>query len=343
MTNPKAENLIIIGAGPAGLTAALYAGRAGLSPLVLAGSPSQSQILLTSEIENFPALEAESGFHLIEKLKKQAKSFGARIEEKNVTRVNFKKKPFEIYAEKSYLAKSVIIATGAKAIWLGLESEARLRGKGVSVCATCDGFFFRGQNVAVVGGGNAALQEALFLTKFVSRVYLIHRRDSFRATKILQERVFKNQKIEVVWNSTVTEVIGKDKVERIRLKPDKTLKVSGLFVAIGHKPSTDLFLGQIKMDKRGHILTSADLALAKMKIEVNAANQGATETERETIKEINYLLKEFDFNYRFMTSVRGVFAAGDCVDHDYRQASTASGAGAAAALEVEKWLEGSNG
>ncbi len=231
MINSKVENLIIIGAGPAGLTAAIYAGRAGLNPLVLAGSPSQSQILLTPEIENFPGMEAESGFHLIEKLKKQAERFGARVEEKNVAKVNFKKKPFEIYITGTidsvaalppasalpdkpamravgspsaratyradhYLTKSVIIATGAKALWLGLKSEARLRGKGVSVCATCDGFFFRGKNVAVIGGGNTALQEALFLTKFASKVYLIHRRDSFRATKIIQERVFKNPKIE---------------------------------------------------------------------------------------------------------------------------------------------------
>jgi len=346
MKNSSVENVIIIGGGIAGLSAAVYTARAELNPLVISGFPSLSQLTYTSEIENFPGIEKISGSELVERIKKQATKFGARIIDKVVTEVNFKKNPLEIYVSDTkapYQTKATIIATGAKAMWLGLESEQRLRGQGVSSCATCDGFFFRGKIVAVVGGGDAAFEEALFLTKFASKVYLIHRRDTFRASKIMQNRVFKNEKIEVIKNAVIEEVLGQERVEGIRLKVEneevKTLHLSGLFVAIGHKPDTDIFLGQLELDERGHILVSMNMALEKVRRQVSLIDRQTTEIDREKIKELTFNLRKFDFNYRFATSVKGVFACGDCVDHDYRQASTASGMGVAAALEVEKWLE----
>ncbi|MFA6081335.1 MAG: thioredoxin-disulfide reductase [Patescibacteria group bacterium] len=293
------ENVIIIGGGPAGLSAAIYLARADLKPLIFAGSPPGGQLTLTSEVENFPGFESILGSELIEKMRNQAKKFGAKIVDENVLTVDFSNGTHKTnLTNKTYLSKSIIIATGAKALWLNLPSETRLRGKGVSACATCDGFFFRGKKVAVVGGGDTALEEALTLTKFAEKVYIIHRRDFFRASKIMQERVKENKKIEIIWNSSVEEILGELRVEGIRVK-DKTLKVDGVFVAIGHKPDTDLFKGKVEVDEKGYI-------------------------------------KIFE---RRSTSVKGVFVAGDCADPYYRQAITAAGTGVEAALEVEKYLE----
>ena len=333
------ENVIIIGGGPAGLSAAIYLARADLNPLVFAGSPPGGQLTLTSEVENYPGFESILGPELIEKMRNQAKKFGARIVDENVLKIDFAKKPFEIMGSvPNFLSssgnppplgvsqvaknsspspiksKSIIIATGAKALWLNLPSETRLRGHGVSACATCDGFFFRDKTVAVVGGGDTALEEALTLTKFAKKIYIIHRRDFFRASKIMQERVGvgldrpvqKNEKIEIIWNAAVEEIMGEKRVEGIRIKnvgvdrdrPKREIKLDGVFIAIGHKPDTELFINKIELDVKGYIVVN-----------------------------------------RSMTSVSGIFAAGDCVDHVYRQAVTAAGTGVEAALEVERYLE----
>ena len=304
------ENVIIIGGGPAGLSAAIYLARADLKPLVFAGSPPGGQLTLTSVVENYPGFESILGAELIEKMRNQAKKFGARITDENVIEIDFSKageKTSAVFPLRSSTAevkaKSIIIATGAKALWLNLPSETRLRGKGVSACATCDGFFFREKTVAVIGGGDTALEEALTLTKFAKKVYIIHRRDFFRASKIMQERVLKNEKIEVIWNNQVEEILGEKKVEGIKIKnlkfEIKNLNLDGVFVAIGHKPDTDLFKGKVEVDEKGYI-------------------------------------KIFE---RRSTSVKGVFVAGDCADPYYRQAVTAAGTGVEAALEVERWLE----
>ncbi|RJQ37381.1 thioredoxin-disulfide reductase [Candidatus Microgenomates bacterium] len=298
------ENVIIIGGGPAGLSAAIYLARADLKPLVFAGSPPGGQLTLTSEVENYPGFESILGSELIEKMRNQAKKFGAKIMDENVQKIDLTKSTHKIYLTgKEYESRSVIIATGAKALWLNLPSETRLRGKGVSACATCDGFFFRGKTVAVVGGGDTALEEALTLTKFAKKVYIIHRRDFFRASKIMQERVLKNKHIEIIWNSTVEEILGEKKVEGIKIKDlklgIKDLLVDGVFVAIGHKPDTDLFKGHVELDEKGYIK----------------------------------ILE------RRKTSVKGVYVAGDCADPYYRQAITSAGTGVEAALEVERYLE----
>ncbi len=298
------ENVIIIGGGPAGLSAAIYLARADLKPLVFAGSPPGGQLTLTSEVENYPGFESILGSELIEKMRNQAKKFGAKIIDENVQKIDLTKSTHKIYLTgKEYESRSVIIATGAKALWLNLPSETRLRGKGVSACATCDGFFFRGKTVAVVGGGDTALEEALTLTKFAKKVYIIHRRDFFRASKIMQERVLKNKNIEIIWNSTVEEILGEKKVEGIKIKDlklgIKDLLVDGVFVAIGHKPDTDLFKGHVELDEKGYIK----------------------------------ILE------RRKTSVKGVYVAGDCADPYYRQAITSAGTGVEAALEVERYLE----
>jgi len=303
------ENVIIIGGGVAGLSAAIYTGRAGLKPLVIAGSPPGGQLSLTSEVENYPGFESILGAELVAKMRNQAIKLGTRIVDENVLNVDFSKKPFSVRVihESPLQAKSVIIATGAKALWLNLPSEQRLRGKGVSACATCDGFFFKNKIVAVIGGGDTALEEALTLTKFAEKVYLIHRRDFFRASKIMQDRVFSNKKIEVIWNAAVEEILGEKRVEGIKIKNQRSkiktttqnLNLEGVFIAIGHKPDTDLFKGQIELDEKGYV-----------KI-----------LERRS------------------TSVKGVFAAGDCADPYYRQAITAAGTGVEAALETERYLE----
>ncbi|MEX1052231.1 MAG: FAD-dependent oxidoreductase, partial [Patescibacteria group bacterium] len=286
----KVEDVIIIGSGPAGLAAAVYNSRASLNPLVFGGAPYGGQLMLTSDVENYPGFESVLGPELIEKMRAHAKKFGSNIIDKNITKVDFSKKPFELYSsEEKHLSKAVIITTGAKAIWLNLESETRLRGKGVSACATCDGFFFKDKEIAVVGGGDSAMEEALYLTKFASKIYIIHRRDEFRASQIMQDRVKKHPKIEILWNTEVEEVLGKEKVEGIKLKKTppvipaeagiqsgldphlhgddkvgsgddngavgddkkefRVLPVSGVFIAIGHKPDTDVFKGEIELDE----------------------------------------------------------------------------------------------
>jgi thioredoxin reductase (NADPH) len=383
------ENVVVIGGGPAGLSAAIYLARAGLSPLVFAGSPPGGQLTLTSEVENFPGYDSILGSELIEKMRKQAQRFGAKIVDENVFKVDFSKRPFEVFVSESTkifsqdqlasrlssgsvaprssspnegslrrsLAQTtnfrknfvsslaVIIATGAKALWLNVPGEQELRGKGVSACATCDGFFFKDKVVAAVGGGDTAMEEALTLTKFAKKVYIIHRRDSFRASKIMQERVFTNKKIEVIWNSVVEEILGNSKVEAIKVKSQNSkvrsesqkLEVDGVFVAIGHKPDTEIFAGQVELDERGYVITTQRLAMELAKL------KSKNEKIKMTIpnEKLEKIVDKFNFDYQMTTSVPGVFAAGDCVDYVYRQAATASGMGVSAALEVERWLESS--
>ena len=335
MSTSQPENIIIIGGGPAGLSAAVYAARAGLNPLVFAGSPPGGQLMLTTEVENFPGYTDVMGPELVEKIRTQATKFGTRVIDANITNVDFSQKPFKVTytGDKEVLAHVVIIATGAQALWLGLESEQRLRGRGVSACATCDGFFFRNKKVAVVGGGDTAMEEASTLTKFAEKVYLIHRRDSFRASKIMQERVLNNPKIEVIWNSRITEVLGENKVEGIQLEitsngktEEKKVELDGVFLAIGHKPDTEIFREQINVDEKGYIFTFAQLAEQYLK--------GTIDLSSEKINE----LRTKGPHFATCTSVLGVFAAGDCVDHTYRQAGTAAGMGIAAALDAEKYL-----
>lgn len=324
------ENVIIIGGGPAGMAASIYNARAGLNPLVVAGSPPGGQLTLTTEVENYPGFESILGSELIQKMRNHAEKFGVRFIDENVVKVDFSKQPFivETGRDRSLQSKSVIIATGAKALWLNLPSEQRLRGKGVSACATCDGFFFREKIVAVVGGGDTALEEALTLTNFAKKVYIIHRRGEFRASKIMQDRVFNNKKIEIVWNSQVEEVLGDVKVTGVRLKTNdgsKIIELDGLFIAIGHKPDTDIFKGQIELDSKGYIITVNRYLI-------------------DLVKDKNQQSKFGTWNlglgdYLTMTSVEGIFAAGDCVDYQYRQVATAVGMGVSAALEAERYLE----
>jgi len=338
------ENVIIIGGGPAGLSAAIYLARADLRPLVFAGSPPGGQLTLTSEVENYPGFESILGSELIEKMRNQAKKFGARIVDENVLRVDFSEPIKTVFVRRQSLikAQAVIIATGAKALWLNLPSETRLRGKGVSACATCDGFFFRGKTVAVIGGGDTALEEALTLTKFAKKVYIIHRRDFFRASKIMQERVGVGHarpvqnKIEIIWNSAVEEIIGEKIVEGIKIKKvgvernqsEQVIKVDGVFVAIGHKPDTDIFKEKVEMDNKGYILNTKRVGIENLNIE------NSLEIENLKLK-----IPKFNKNYSSQTSIPGVFAAGDCVDNIYQQAATSVGMGVEAALEVERYLE----
>ncbi len=301
------RELIIIGSGPAGLTAAIYTARANLHPLVIEGAAAGGQLMLTTEVENFPGFpEGIMGPQLMADFRSQAERFGAEFVTSDVDEVDFSSRPFRIrVAEQDHFAESVIISTGASAKMLGLDSESRLLGHGVSTCATCDGFFFRGQDIAIVGGGDSALEEARFLTRFANKVTLIHRRDELRASKIMQDQAHANPKIGFVWNTVVTDVIGDTRLERLALRNAVTgesseLPVAGLFVAIGHTPNTDLFVGKLALDENGYIETIA----------------GTTKT-----------------------SVEGVFAAGDVQDHIYRQAITAAGSGCMAALDAERWLE----
>lgn len=302
------ENVIIIGSGPAGLTSAIYTSRANLQPLMIEGEESGGQLMTTTEVENFPGFDKGiTGPELISVMRSQAERFGTRFITRNVTKVDFTQRPFKVWVgEKLYQAKSVIISTGASAKYLGLPSEKQYANRGVSACATCDGAFFRNQEIAVVGGGDTAMEEAQFLTRFASKVYLVHRRDDFRASKIMVDRALKNPKIEVLWSTEVTEVLGDGKgMTGARIKSTKDgsereLAVTGLFLAIGHKPNTDLFKGILNMDETG------------------------------------YLITEPNSTY---TNIAGVFAAGDVQDHIYRQAITAAGTGCMAAIDCERWLE----
>ena len=320
----NAHSVVIIGGGPAGLSAAIYGARANLSPVVYAGSPPGGQLMITSEVENYPGYPQILGPNLIDVFRKQAEKFNTEIINENITSVDFTKYPFLLtYSDKKFTAKTVIIATGAKALWLNIVSEQKFLGKGLSACATCDGFFFKNKIVAVVGGGDTAMEEAQTLTKFAKLVYIIHRRDAFRASHIMQARVKANSKIKIIWNNEVVEVLGENHVQAVKLKNEyegnNKLLVDGVFVAIGHKPDTDLFKSQIELDEKGYIVTSAMEAIARAKSKSQSKSQ-------------------FNFNYQTMTSVPGVFAAGDCVDHEYRQAGTASGMGIAAALDAERWI-----
>jgi thioredoxin reductase (NADPH) len=300
------HELVIVGSGPSGLTAAVYAGRANLAPVLFEGIAAGGQLMLTTEVENFPGFpDGILGPELMMKFREQAGRFGTEFVTADVDRVDFSTRPFGVWVgDTEYRARSVIVSTGASARMLGLESEARLLGHGVSTCATCDGFFFRDKPLGIVGGGDSAIEEALFLTKFATKVVVIHRRDELRASKIMQDRAFANDKIEFRWNSEVAEIVGDHAVEHVVLRDTatgdtSTLDVQGLFVAIGHDPNTSLFAGQLDLDADGYIVTVP----------------GSTRT-----------------------SVEGVFAAGDVQDHVYRQAITAAGSGCMAAIEAERWL-----
>ena len=302
------NNVIIIGSGPAGYTAAIYAARANLKPILVSGFQPGGQLTITTDVENYPGYEDPiQGPWLMDQMQKQAAHVGTEIINSQVTEVflNEDVKKLNLDNGTTLNAKTVIISTGAQARWLGLENESKFQGHGLSACATCDGFFFKDKEVAVIGGGNSAAEEALFLTKFATKVYLIHRRDKLRAEKILQDRLKENSKIEFIWNSEVTKFNGNDDLESIDLLNKKdnqtsTLKIDGVFIAIGHDPATQLFKGQLKMDDGGYIITDPDST---------------------------------------KTSIDGVYAAGDVKDKIYRQAVTAAGMGCMAALEVEKYLD----
>ena len=314
------RKVIIIGSGPAGLTAAVYTARANLAPLVLEGEPSSTsdqpggQLMLTTEVENFPGFpEGIMGPELMIRFREQAVRFGADVRTQKVSRVDLSSRPFGVWVgdpdtpEPTYRGESVIISTGAQSLMLGLEREAELIGHGVSTCATCDGFFFREHDIAVVGGGDSALEEANFLTKFAKSVTIVHRRDELRASKIMQDRARANDKITFLWNHVVDEIRGDSTLTGVRVRNVLTdevsdLDVTGLFVAIGHKPNTDLFKGQLEMEESGYLVTGL--------------GAGATST-----------------------NVEGVFACGDVQDHTYRQAITAAGSGCMAAIDAERWLE----
>lgn len=327
------EQLLIIGAGPAGLSAAVYAARAQLKPTLIQGSVPGGQLTQTTEVENYPGFDKSIlGTTLMAQMTEQAKRFGTKMITDEVTAIEKVKAIIQVKTQSGavYQAKSVLVATGASAKWLGLESETRLRGKGVSACATCDGFFFRDKIVAIIGGGDTAMEEANFLTKFANKVYLIHRRDSFRASKIMQQRVLNNPKITVIYNAQVQAVLGEEKVTGLKLiitqnqqTKEQDLVLDGVFVAIGHLPATTFLNGSgVVLDKKGYIYTSQRVAID--------SQQGLLP---ENIKS-----SRFDFAYQYQTSVPGIFAAGDCVDYQYRQAVIASGMGVAAELEAEKFL-----
>lgn len=300
--------VLIIGSGPAGYTAAIYAARANLKPILVAGFEPGGQLMITTEVENYPGFaEQIEGPWLMEQMKAQAENVGTEIIGDYIKEVDLSSRPFKAIGDQGtvYTGDTLIISTGAKARWLGLDSEKEFQGKGVSACATCDGFFFRGKDVVVVGGGNSAVEEAIFLTNFCSKVTVIHRRDSLRAEKIMQERLFANDKVEMVWDTTVEEVVGDDsgmtgvRVKNVKTGEEKTIDAHGMFVAIGHDPATELFKGQLDMDESGYLVTAPDSTA---------------------------------------TSIAGVYGAGDVADHTYRQAVTAAGMGCMAALEADRFL-----
>jgi thioredoxin reductase (NADPH) len=303
------RNMVIIGSGPAGLTAAVYAARANLQPLLIEGREPGGQLTLTTLVENYPGFgEGIMGPQLMEEMRKQALRFGTDIVTSYVYAVKLKEYPFRVhFADQEVITKTVVISTGSSAKLIGIESELQLMGHGVSTCATCDGFFYRGREIAVVGGGDSAMEEATFLTKFATKVFVIHRRDVLRASKIMQDRAFSNSKIQFIWDTVVDHVVGTKEtgVTGLKLKNVKTLeaselKVDGLFVAIGHNPNTDIFKGQIELDSHGYIKTQPDST---------------------------------------RTNIPGVFACGDVQDPVFRQAVTAAGTGCMAAIEAERWLE----
>ncbi len=312
MENSKVEKLIIIGSGPAGLTAAIYAARGALNPLVISGREAGGQLILTTDVDDYPGFEnGIQGPELMDKFRKQAERFEVRFINEDVVSVNLEKRPFEIKTESLTLnSNSLILATGASAMWLNLESEQRLRGKGVSACAVCDGFFFKGKNVAVVGGGDTAMREAQFLSKLCKTVTVIHRRDQLRAQSALVKLVKTKPNVKFVFNCVIDEVLGQEKVTGVKLKNTQNgeisqLQVDGVFIAIGHKPNTDFLKGQLELDEKGYVV-------------VHDETGGADGTK---------------------TSVGGVFAAGDVADYHYRQAVTAAGAGCKATFDAEEYLE----
>jgi len=301
------RNVVILGSGPAGYTAALYAARANLSPLLLKGLEAGGQLMLTTEVENYPGFaDGIMGPELMDAMEKQAARFEAEIVAVTATKVDLSSRPFGVWAgDQEWRAKTLIISTGASARWLGIPGEEKLRGRGVSACATCDGFFFRDRELVVVGGGDTAMEEATFLTRFASTVTIVHRRDEFRASKIMQDRALANEKIRVIWDSALEEIVGEDAVSGVRLRNLNTgqtseLRTDGVFVAIGHTPNTELFAGGVELDENGYVIV------------------------REP---------------RTVTTVPGVFAAGDVTDRLYRQAVTAAGQGCKAAIDVERFLE----
>jgi thioredoxin reductase (NADPH) len=305
-TDTKHRKVLIIGSGPAGLTAALYAARANLEPLVIGGNVPLGQLMITSDVENYPGFpHGILGPELMQLFRDQAVRFGTEIIERDATRVDFSERPFRVWVgDDEYRADAVIVATGASALWLGLPSEEAFRGRGVSACATCDGFFFREREIAVVGGGDTAMEEALFLTRFASKVTILHRRDAFRASKIMTDRAMNHPKVEVRFNTEVVEVKGDQTVNGLRLRDtvsgeESDLAVQGLFIAIGYKPNTELFEGWLDLDSRGYCVVKGETG----------------------------------------TKIDGVFVAGDVHDHRYRQAITAAGDGCKAAIDAERWLE----
>ncbi|HLE46566.1 MAG TPA: thioredoxin-disulfide reductase [Thermoplasmata archaeon] len=303
-------DVVVIGSGPAGLTAAIYATRANLKTLVIAGQVAGGQLMITSDVENYPGFpNGILGPELMELWRKQAERFHAEFVDDDATKVDLTRDPKRVWVdEQAYEGRTVIVATGANAKWLGLPSEERLKGHGVSACSTCDGFFMKGLDVVVVGGGDTAMEDSLYLSKLCKTVTMVHRRNAFRASKIMQDRVFKTPDIKVIWDHTVEEVLGEKKVEGVKIKNVKTgasetLKVQGLFIAIGHTPATELFRGQLEMDSNGYVIPRP--------------------TEE----------------FRTATNLPGAFVAGDVHDHRYRQAVTAAGFGCMAALDAERWLQ----